>query len=71
MKRLFLFLMAFVPYFCHAENVVTKMFPADGATDVNIDTHLILTMTEDVTVGQRGFISVYDRKQGNWLTVWT
>ena len=31
---------------CHADNIVTKMFPENGATDVNIDTHLILTMAE-------------------------
>lgn len=49
---------------CHADNIVTKMFPENGATDVNIDTHLILTMAEDATVGQQGFVSVYDRRTG-------
>ena len=49
---------------CHAENIAIKMFPENGATDVNIDTHLILTMTEEATVRQRGFVSVYDRKTG-------
>lgn len=43
---------------CHAEKVVTKMFPENGATDVNIDTHLILTMSEDAAIGQRGFVSI-------------
>ena len=49
---------------CHADNIVTKMFPENGATDVNIDTHLILTMAEDATIGQQGFVSVYDRRTG-------
>ena len=46
------------------KNVVTKMFPKNGAMDVNIDTHLILIMEEDATIGQQGFVSVYDRKTG-------
>ena len=49
---------------CQAENTVSRMFPENGATDVNIDTHLVLTMAEDAAIGQQGFISVYDRKTG-------
>ena len=59
-----LFLLVGAAYTCRAENVITKMFPENGATDVNIDTHLILTMAEDATIGQQGFVSVYDRKTG-------
>ena len=46
MMTLCALLQAFFPYFCHAENVVTKMFPENGATDVNIDTHLMLTIDQ-------------------------
>ena len=46
-----------------AQNVVTMM-PENGATGVNIDTHLVLTLTEDAAVGNSGFVSVYDRKTG-------
>ena len=49
---------------CHAKNIVTKIFPENGAIDVNIDTHLILTMAEDATIGQQGLVSVYDRRTG-------
>lgn len=43
---------------------IVDMYPANGATDINIDTHLTLTLTDDVTIGQRGCISVYDRQTG-------
>ena len=46
-----------------AQNVVAMM-PENGAADVNIDTHLVLTMDEEASVGLSGFISVYDRKTG-------
>ena len=46
-----------------AQNVVTMM-PESGATGVNIDTHLVLTMSEEATIGNSGFVSVYDRKTG-------
>ena len=49
---------------CQAQVSVTRMFPENGATDVNVDTHLKLTMTDDVVIGQQGFVSVYDRKTG-------
>ena len=48
----------------NSHNFVTKMFPENGATNVNIDTHLILTMAEDATIRQQGFVSVYDKKTG-------
>ena len=49
---------------CVAQNSVVSMQPANGATDVNIDTHLVLTMAADASVGQKGFVSVYDRQTG-------
>ena len=50
--------------FCKGQNSVIRMVPANGATNVDIDTHLRLTMAEDVTIGQKGFISVYDKQTG-------
>ena len=38
--------------------------PENGATEVNIDTHLTLIMSDDVTIGQKGFVSVYDKQTG-------
>ena len=48
----------------YAQNRVIKMAPGNGESDVNIDTHLVLTMAEEATVGQKGFVSVYDKKTG-------
>ena len=50
---------------CRAQsNSVVGMFPENGATGVNIDTHLTLTMSDDVVIGQKGFVSVYDAETG-------
>ena len=49
---------------CHAQNTVVKMFPENGAKDVNIDTHLMLTMSEEVSIGQKGYVCVFDKKSG-------
>ena len=51
-------------YICQAQNAVVKLLPENGATDVNIDTHLTLTMSDDAIVGQKGFVSVYDKQTG-------
>ena len=51
-------------YVCQAQNAAVKMFPENGATNVNIDTHLTLTMSDDVVIGKQGFVSVYDLKTG-------
>ena len=51
-------------YVCSAQNTITMMLPENGAVDVNIDTHLTLTMSEDVVIGQKGYITVYDKKTG-------
>ena len=47
-----------------AQNSIVTMVPANGATDVCIDTHLELTMAEAATIGQQGCVSVYDKKTG-------
>ena len=35
-------------------------FPAKGADNVNPDTHLVLTFSEAPTLGDKGFVRVYD-----------
>ena len=62
-----LVLLAVAACSCQAGNVVTKMFPENGAKEVNIDTHLILTMAEEAHIGQQGFVTVYDRKTGKMV----
>ena len=47
-----------------AAPVVTKMIPANGAVNVNPDTHLTLTLSEEVRIGEKGFVSVYDKQTG-------
>jgi len=64
MKRLLLMLLANTFCLIQAQNVVTKMMPENGSSDVNIDTHLTLTMTEDVVIGKQGCVSVYDKATG-------
>ncbi len=64
MKKLLLIVFANAFCLCQAQNLVTKMQPENGAVDVNIDTHLTLTMSEDVVIGQQGFVSVYDKTSG-------
>ena len=49
---------------CQAQNTITSMLPENGAVDVNIDTHLILTMSEETVICQKGFVSVYDKSTG-------
>ena len=49
---------------CQAQNTITSMLPENGAVDVNIDTHLMLTMSEEAEIGQKGFVSVYDKSTG-------
>ena len=60
----FLAMLANTVCICLAQNAVIKMLPENGATDVNIDTHLMLTMSDDVIIGQKGFVSVYDKRTG-------
>ena len=47
------------------KNSVVRMVPENGAEEVCIDTHLQLTMADEVTtIGTKGFVSVYDKKTG-------
>lgn len=55
------------PAFGMAPNGVVMMRPENGAAEVNIDTHLVLTMEEDVVIGQHGFVSVYDKGTGRLI----
>jgi len=64
MRKLLVILLVSMSCLCQAQLVVTNMVPENGATGVNIDTHLTLTMSEDVVIGQQGFVSVYDKKTG-------
>ncbi len=64
MKKLLLMVTAFMCCTLHAQNEVTGMVPENGATDVNIDTHLQLTMSEEAVIGESGYVSVYDKKSG-------
>lgn len=41
-----------------------KLFPANGSTDVNPDTHLSITFEGEARVGQKGFIKVFDKSNG-------
>ena len=50
--------------FSEAAPLVTRMMPANGAVDVNPDTHLTLTFSEEVMVGEKGFVSIYDKQTG-------
>ena len=45
-----------------AKNEIVSMMPANGATNVCIDTHLVLTMSETPVVGQSGCICIYDKQ---------
>ena len=65
-KRLWMVLavMANAVCICMAQDNIVRMLPENGATEVNIDTHLTLIMSDDVTIGQKGFVSVYDKQTG-------
>ena len=47
--------------YTEAAPVVTKLMPANGAVDVNPDTHLTLTLSEEVRIGEKGFVFFYSR----------
>ncbi len=52
------------PAYGQKQNTVVGMLPANNAVDVNVDTHLVLTLAEDATIGKQGFVSVYDKNTG-------
>lgn len=43
-----------------AQNLVSKMYPAAGASDINPDTHLILTFSSEPEPGTSGKIKIYN-----------
>ena len=65
-KRLMIVLAIMAATVCHclAQNSIVRMMPENGTTVVNIDTHLTLTMSDETTVGQIGFVSVCDKQTG-------
>lgn len=46
------------------DSVPATLFPADGAKDVNPDTHLILSFNETPAVGAGGWIRIFDAATG-------
>ena len=50
-----------------AQEKELTLFPCNGATDVNIDTHLRLTFNSTPVIGSRGFIKVYDAHSGKLI----
>ena len=53
--------MAFMPMMAQSD---IELFPANGSVDVNPDTHLTITFADEAVVGNKGFIRVYDKKNG-------
>ena len=53
--------MAFMPMMAQSD---IELFPANGSVDVNPDTHLTITFANEAVVGNKGFIRVYDKKNG-------
>ena len=64
MGKLIMIIGLFMALYAEAAPEVTKMIPANGAVDVNPDTHLSLTLSEAVTIGDKGYISIYDKQTG-------
>ena len=48
---------------CTSAEKVT-LCPANGAVGVNVDTHLTLTFSEVPTVGDQGWIRIWDVESG-------
>lgn len=42
----------------------TAIYPANGATEINVDTHLTLTFDKEITLGDKGLIKIYDASTG-------
>ena len=49
-----------------AQNFPT-LFPANGAVNVNVDTQLKLTFDQEITIGTKGFVKVYDMTTGKMI----
>ena len=60
MKKALFFLLAYfaTTHVMAADDVI--LFPANGATDVCPDTRLTITFPEEVTLGNKGMIRVFD-----------
>jgi pectinesterase len=50
---------------------IVARFPANGARDVNPDTHLVLTFAREPAIGTSGKIRVYDAANDASSTAWT
>jgi len=64
MKKALFFLLAYfaTTHVMAADDVI--LFPANGATDVCPDTRLTITFPEEVTLGNKGMIRVFDCETG-------
>jgi hypothetical protein len=58
-RALFLFAAA-LPLLARAQQAAVTRFPADQATGVNPDTHLVLTFSSPPSLGKSGLIRIYD-----------
>ena len=63
MKRLILFLIQ-APLFVWAAGASPILFPANGAKNVNPDTHLLISFDEKPAIGAKGFIRIFDLQTG-------
>jgi pectinesterase len=57
-----IFFCRLLPAYGEAPGPVIARFPADGATEVNPDTHLVLTFAAKPTLGSSGKIRIYDAR---------
>lgn len=53
-------LLAVFAFQAHAQGEAPRQFPANNATDVNPDTHLVLTFASPPTIGTSGVIRIFD-----------
>ena len=58
------YLLAALPLLAACAQDPVSYFPAKGASEVNPDTHLVLTFPEAPTLGESGFIRIFDAKSG-------
>ncbi|MBQ1583256.1 MAG: carbohydrate esterase, partial [Prevotella sp.] len=55
------------PFVYGVAQVSPTLFPANGAENVNVDTQLKLTFNQEVAVGNKGFVKVYDLTTGKLI----
>ncbi|MDR1673490.1 MAG: carbohydrate esterase [Bacteroidales bacterium] len=63
MKRLVIILLQCLLFF-PAINAGVTLFPANGAKNVNPDTHLLITFPEKPSIGAGGFVRIFDVQTG-------